>query len=39
MIEADDRHIGRSHAERGEQPGAAQRAGDARGIHAWCARC
>ena len=31
-IEADDYHVGRSHADGCEQAGAAQRAGDARGV-------
>ena len=32
-IKSNDRHIGRSHSERGEQSGAAQGTGNARGIH------
>ena len=32
-IKADDRGIGRAHAERGEQSGAGERARDARGVH------
>ena len=32
-IKTDDRRIGGAHAERGEQPGAGERAGNARGVH------
>ena len=38
-IEARDDHIGRPHAEDREHAGAGERAGDARRVASWCARC